>query len=178
MPSTSHDEIRAASFLRAHGLSPERYPKVRGRGRVKTPDYQVCGPDDLFFLCEVKSVLTATGLKGILHRTIFNSLTENIHEAVKQFRAVNSTHSVPNVIIWISHNFQINVHTFLDLVKGGITIQEFLIADLTKFRRGRFDREINDVDLHVWLESDDTPQYVLNNWQPHFAYQLQKTFGF
>src|SRR2546427_4176885 len=115
MAKTNLDENRVCRFLRSHELMPVRYPKIRGRSKTKAPDFQVSGPNDVFFLCEVKSVLTSTGPDGILHSTIFNGLTEDVHEAVKQFRSVNSTHSVPNVLAWVSHNFQINVHSFLDL---------------------------------------------------------------
>ena len=84
------DEDRASRFLEGRGLTLERYPKVAGRGQGKTPDFRVTGPHDTFFFCEVKSVLTKTGPDGILHRTIYNNLPRNIHEAVKQFHSVNA----------------------------------------------------------------------------------------
>lgn len=177
MRTSSRDERRAACFLRSRGLTTERFPKAAGRGKRKTPDFRVSTRDDVFFFCEVKSVLTKTGPEGILHSTIYNSLTENIHDAVKQFGSVNSTHSVPNVLLWISHNMQINVHTFLDLMKGHISIEDILVADLTKFRDGRMAREANDIDLHIWLESDGTPQFVFNGAHRHLFRQLRRVFG-
>lgn len=177
MSKTSPDEDRAGRFLRGRGLVPERYPKTRGRVNRKTPDFHVSGPNDAFFLCEVKSVFTKTGSDGILHRTTYNSLTENIYDAVKQFRSVNATHSVPNVIIWISHNFQINVRTLLNLASGRISIGRPPLVDLTKYREGRLKRVFDDVDLHIWLESDDTGQFVFNPAHGHLTSQLWRVFA-
>jgi len=176
MPKSNADEVRAARFLSASGLTPERYPESREPAKQKTPDFRVTGPGNTHFLCEVKSVRMDFADGPVLHNTIFNNLIDNLRWAIKQFRSVNRIHSVPNVLLWTSHNFRVNVHTFLDLAHGKILVAGESMADLKKFRYGLVRHEFNDIDLHIWLESDDTPHFVFNGARPDLVAQLTGAF--
>lgn len=169
------DERRVEAFLRSRNLNPTRFSKQEKKRYGKTPDYKVDGPNDAFFFLEVKSILTETGPEVILHSTKHGSLTDNIHEAVKQFRSVNNTRSAPNVLVWCSHNMQINFQDLRDLVGGGIVIDGVLCADLRKYRFGRVSSDLPDIDLHLWLD-DDTPQYLFIDEMPHLLGQLRRSF--
>lgn len=176
MPSSGHDERRVERFLASRDLRAERLPRLHYAEEPKTPDFQISGPNGEFLFCEVKSIFTKTSREGILHRTIHNGLTAKFHEAVAQLRTVNSQHFVPNVLAWVSHNVQINVHTFRDLLRGRILIQDKAIADLTPYRFGRLRVDIPEIDLHIWLESDDTPQWMINPTRPEFTNMLFRLF--
>jgi len=84
------DEDMTERFLMALGLKPERFPGKDSRREGKTPDFKVSAPTGEFFYCEQKNVMTKTGQSGIHHGTKHNSMTENIHNAAKKFRAVNA----------------------------------------------------------------------------------------
>lgn len=176
MANSKADEACAEQFLISRGLVPERFAGKDTRRRTKTPDFKVSATTGEFFYCEQKSVYTETGKGGILHRTICNSLTDNIHQAVSQFRSVNSRRFVPNVLIWISHNVQINERRLVELWEGCIKIGDLKIADLSRFRLERFRREFDDIDLHIWLYSDGVPQFILNAADQRFARLLSKIF--
>jgi len=154
------DEYRASRFLESHGLKPNRFPGKDSTRSIKTPDFRVSASNGFFFYCEQKSVLSVTGNDGILHSTINNNLTDNIHDAVKQFREVNSKHLVPNVLLWFSHNCQINDQSLLDLLKGQIEINGKHLANLNKYRHGRIKYDLKEIDLHIWLYSWGDPVYV------------------
>ncbi len=92
----------------------------------RTPDFKGTSlPDGFFFFCEVKSLETKIGSNGILHTRVFNIFTATIHDAFGQFQAVNSQHIVPNVIAYVTHNFQIDWKSFEDFLQGYIDIPEF-----------------------------------------------------
>jgi len=159
------DEERAIRFFESHGLQPKRYPGKDSKRLKKTPDFTVSASNGYFFYCEQKSVLAITGNDGILHSTINNNLTDNIHEAAKQFKEVNSKHLVPNVLVWFSHNCQINDQTLRDLLNGRIEFNGKQLANLLKFRHGRIGHDLEEIDLHIWLYPWGEPIYVFT---PYF----------
>jgi hypothetical protein len=175
MSDNIEDEERVARLLARAGLEPRRYKISQCNPDKKNPDFEVVG-HDTYFLCEVKSICMGIGDGPVLHSTIFNNLTENIHDAIKQFRAANRIHSVPNVLLWISHNFRVNVRTFLDLACGRILVSTEVVADLSKYRYGRMKVEFTDIDLHIWLESDDTPHFIFNDVRPDLKSRLVRAF--
>jgi len=139
-------------ILRSLGLEVSPHPVVRGSNRGLTPDYKVRKDGELVLYCEVKSVLTETHPEfGLLWQTLYNSLTADVHKAAKQFQAVNPDRTVPNVLIWMSHNFQINVNSFVDLAQGKIQIDNIEIADLGRYTRGRFQQDIDNIDMVIWI---------------------------
>ena len=178
MPSSRQDETKVERFLASRHLVAERLPRSIGPEEPEKPDFQVLGRNGELLFCEVKSIFAQTPLEGILHRTICNGLTVKFHKAAAQCRTVNSHHFVPNVLAWVSHNVQINVHTFRDLLRGHIRIDTQIIADLTPYRFGRLRADLPEIDLHVWLEEDDTPHWIIvNSSRPEFVTLLTRLFG-
>ena len=175
MNSSKKDENMAQVFLESCSLIVERYSKSEKNN--DTLDFKVSTSDGGMFLCEVKSIFTKTGERGLLHKTIFNNLSDKVHTAFKQFKSVNSRHLVPNVLIFISHNYQINRHTFSQLINGAIIIDELLVKDLGKYRFGRIKKEIGKIDLYIWLEDQDVAHYFLNPVDRLFAQKLSGIFN-
>lgn len=168
MNKDTPDEKLAKKFLESHQLSPERFDKsVAGR----TPDFKVSSKSGVLFMCEIKSIEGAID-KGILHATIFNNLTKKLHKAYKQFDSVNSQHLVPNVLIWVSHDFQINWHTFTNLMRGKIQIEDRLIRNLGKFTNGRIKHEKLEIDMHIWLHKNGDAEFLVNPTYRDFAHRL------
>lgn len=95
------DETRAERWLAEKGLTTERFSKQEMR-RGRTPDFRIWKGDELRAFCEVKSSPEDQWLNiqiekaapgaiagGSRSDPIFNRLAADIHEAVKQFDAVN-----------------------------------------------------------------------------------------
>ncbi|MFA7059895.1 MAG: hypothetical protein WC156_03660 [Pedobacter sp.] len=149
------DERLVEAYLRKCGLEPERFPGEDSTRHQKTPDFKVSSLSGKFFFCEVKSILTKTTERGLLHATVHNSFTKNIANAVEQFDSVNSHRLVPNVLVWVSHNFQINDQNLCELLVGNISIQGRVSVNLKKYRFSkRTSKNLKNIDLHIWLYHD------------------------
>lgn len=97
-------------YLKSIGLYCIRFSKAEMR-QGKTPDYRVYKNNELKFFCEVKTV-EAIGVGG--DDPVFNKLTDDIHEAMKQFNAVNLEENYPNVLAFVNHNEE-DFYGFTDL---------------------------------------------------------------
>lgn len=159
-----------AMHLRTSGFLAEPFAKDDPRRRNgKTPDLQVSAPGERFFFCEVKSVFSPFDETGIAHTTIANNLADNIHEAAKQFRAVNSLRSVPNVLAWVSHSYRYNITRLVELLEGAVTFSNGEpVADLRSITRGRISRDLPQIDLHIWFIQDDEPSFFVTRSEPLF----------
>src|SRR5258708_2014233 len=109
------DEKRINDYFENCGLAAERFSKVETRAG-KTPDFRVFRDGEFLFYCEVKSSPEDRWLDDQLNNAspdelvgearndpVFNRLTSDIHEAVKQFDAVNKDHKYPNVLALVNH---------------------------------------------------------------------------
>lgn len=102
----------AIEWLVRHGLRAERFTKMEMR-QSKTLDFRVFKGTEFVFYCESKHVqfdewldkelASAQPLEivgGLRHDPIYNRLADRIHDAAKQFEAVNPDHEFPNVLIF------------------------------------------------------------------------------
>ena len=162
------NETRSREFLISQGFRVERFSKAETRVG-KTPDFRVYQGDAFRFYCEVKSVDSDRWLDrlldsappgqivgGVRHDPRFNRLTTDIHEAVKQFDAVNPDLQHANVLIFVN-NLDSNCR-FLDLLSAitgnffADTGESFPIY--TAYSEGRIKNEKLRVHLYVWLDRD------------------------
>jgi hypothetical protein len=101
------DEQQVKTFLERRQLTVGGFSKAEMRAG-KTPDFRVSRDGRLLFLCEVKSSPKDRWLDhrleeappgrvvgGIRKDPIFNRLAGDVHDAVKQFDAVNQAQSHP-----------------------------------------------------------------------------------
>src|SRR5213595_3426775 len=111
-------EQYSADFLARRDFRTERFARAE-MASSKTPDFRVYKGSDFTFYCESKHVqhddwldkqlATAAPLEivgGARPDPIFNRLTVHIHEAAKQFGAVNPDRGVPNVLIFTNSDAQ------------------------------------------------------------------------
>jgi hypothetical protein len=144
----------------------------------KTPDFDVHIPGTLFFYAEVKSVLTGDPTGPIMWDTVYNNLTQDLHKAVKQFDAVNSSRLVPNVLLWCPRDFRVNHSTFYDLLVGKIVVGGKMIRDLSKFRYGRAKADLERIDLHILLDAQNTPALFFMPLDRMFQRELMRAFRY
>ncbi len=165
-------EVPTENFLLSLGLQVERFSNV-GRHSEKTPDFIVSSPEGLFFYCEVKSLTSEKFNEPLETTTANNRLTSNIHQATKQFKAVNSLHLVPNVLVWKALDPRYNIDKLNDLLKGKMILEGKTLADLTKYRK-RIRKDLTSIDLHIWLYPWGEPDYIFTPSQQKFLNDLQR----
>jgi len=174
---TKKDESLVKAYLMKFGLVTDRFAGNDATRNQKTPDFKVISLTEKFFFCEVKTILTKTTEKGLAHRTIHNSFTKNIADAVDQFDSVNYLRLVPNVLVWISHNFQINDQNLRELLTGEISIENRVYVDLKKYRFSkRTCGNLEKIDLHIWLYHDGIGRHFYTSCSEEFHITLSNIF--
>ena len=184
------DEERVKSYLEDQCFTAERFPKAETRAG-KTPDFRVSQDSELLFYCEVKSSAEARWLDEQLNGAapgelvgdtrsdpIFNRLTADIHEAVKQFDAVNKNQEYPNVLALVNHD---DMCGFNDLL--GILTRNFYANDGTahpiyrKFSHGRIKDEKGKIHLFIWLDDHKPDRLLFGQSNDHHHATLCAVFG-
>jgi hypothetical protein len=171
----SPDEQQVALYLGDRRLTANSFSKRELR-EGKTPDFRVSVDGVFAFFCEVKSIEADGWLErqlaqvpagaiagGARNDPIFYRLTNDIHEGVKQFDAVNPRVLHPNVLAFVNHDRDCG---FLDLV-GAVTGN--FVADhgnhpvYRQFLEGRIKQEKHRIHLYVWLD-DFKPERLWFNY--------------
>ncbi|WP_162142158.1 hypothetical protein [Leptospira alexanderi] len=151
-------------------ICPERITTFN----ISKTDFQVKYTDGGFFYCEVKSPKLVFNkiFNGYKHSTILSKLSDLQHTACKQFKKTNPQHIVPNILVWISRDFQLNWTDLESCFLGQITVKSQLIYD---FKKSHFyQKATNDlgiIDYHIWLQAN------MNNTiyeETHFQVQNTK----
>lgn len=169
-------EAQAEAFFQSRGLLVERY--VKGNlGKTRTPDFKVSASNGAFFYCEAKSFPQLSADKGVSPNTLHNSLAGKITKASKQFKAVNPSRLVPNVLAWRATDPRINSQSLEDLLQGYIKISD-VVVDLSKHRFGRVRYHLKDIDLHIWFYPWGEPDFMHTSSDPRFYTNLQRMLQF
>lgn len=159
------NEIQVKTHLESYGLTCKEFTKEEKR-KGKTPDFRVYKNDDLLFYCEVKTREKDCWLDekldnaeqgeiigGICNDPIFNSLSTNIHTAVKQFDAVNPEQDVPNVLALVNHDKNYGFNDLLETVTGNFYSENGGVDPISKqYSEGRIKDEKGRIDLFIWLD--------------------------
>lgn len=185
------NETRAREFLTGCGFCVERFGKRESRAG-KRPDFRVYQGDTFRFYCEVKGVDKDLWLDRLLDQAppgtivgggrpdpVFNRLTDDIRQAVKQFDAVNPDLKHPNVLIFVNNSgSNCDVGTLRNVLTGlffADTGERFPIY--TAYSEGRIKDEKLRVHLYVWLESDGRAYKILPNLSNQQERSLCSWFG-
>jgi hypothetical protein len=171
-------EQAAENFLKQHQLRPERYTKEEMR-QGKTPDFRVFKERELVLYCEAKHAERDTWLEKRLDEAeplelvgggrldpIFNRLSGHIHEAAKQFNAVNPSHEVPNILFFTNSDKRSNIYDLTAVLDGNFRSEDGTLHPIYKqYSEGRIKDEKFIVDLYIWWNDwiDKPPQRF---WMP------------
>lgn len=164
------DEIRVSNFLQRFGLIPIRYNKEELRIMAKTPDFKVEKEGRRALFCEVKSIF-GDGLEGVRNDSTYNGIQNKIHESVKQFQSVNSSHDVPNVLFLVNHEFGIDIIDLYSVLTGNFYAdngEKHLLFE--KYSHGRILNEKDEIDLYIWFQEDSEPYYCFNTGSAFFLH--------
>jgi len=156
----------AVEWLTRHGLRVERFTKLEMR-QSKTPDCRVFKSTEFPFYCESKHVQYDEWLDrqlenakpleivvGLRHDPIFNRLAGHIHDAAKQFDAVNAAHEFPNVLIFTNSDTHCGFPDLLGVLTGNFYAESGAVKPIYKhISEGRIRDEKLTIDLYVWLNA-------------------------
>jgi hypothetical protein len=160
-PNMIDSESMASDFLAQYSLRAKRFSKQELR-KGRTPDFRVFKDGALAFYCEVKE-LTADVNEGLRSDPTFNNLTDDIHQAVKQFRAVNADGAVPNVLVTVNSRRECGFRDLLGVLTG-----YFFVGDGTadkiysQYSEGRLKDDRLLVHLFLWLDRYKAHQFHFN----------------
>ena len=168
----------------------ERFSKVEMRAG-KTPDFRVSRNDEFQFYCEVKSSpadrwldrqfnVDAPGdlVGGVRNDPIFNRLTSDIHEALKQFDAVNENQKHPNVLALVNHDDMCGFNDLLAILTGNFYANDGTVHPIYRqFSHGRIEDEKGKVHLFVWLDDNKPDRLLFNQTNNTHHATLCRVFG-
>jgi hypothetical protein len=165
------DLLLVQQFFAARGLLAQRIPETSS---AKTTDFKILGRGALVAFCEVKSPqdvfderLTAAILEapegqyggaievGPTSRQ-YRRMKGAARQAVAQFNAVNPSHSVPNILMFVNHDSHSNECDFVETVTGYIEGLGYASKSVRA--------EIPEIDGYVWLNAK-TPEMPRMLWQ-------------
>lgn len=178
------DEKKVKNYLEIRGLTVEYFSRAEMR-TGKTPDFRVFKNGKLLFYCEVKSSLKDRWLDSQLKNSdsskliggsrsdpIFNRLSTHIHQAVKQFEAVNKDHQFPNVLALINHDDMSDFYDLEGVLTGNFYANDGITYPIYRqFSHGRIKDEKEKVDLFIWLD-DHKPDGLFFSRANEFHYAV------
>ena len=167
------DEEKVKRYLEGREFTAERFSKALTRAG-KAPDFCVFRNGEFLFYCEVKSIVKDRWLDELLNNAapgelvggtrndpIFNRLTADIHEAVKQFDVVNEDQKHPNVLVLVNHDDACGFNDLLGILTGNFYANDGTAHPIYRqFSHGRIKDEKGKVHLFIWLD-DHKPDRLL-----------------
>lgn len=184
------DERLIADFLSKKGLHAAPFSKQE-RQHLKTPDYSIYKGTNLAFFCEVKTVLRDEWLDHQLDTAppgsiigggrsdpVLNRLTSKIHEAVQQFDVINPYLICPNVLAFVNHDQNSDLHDLVGVITGQFLANgRGLCPIYYRFSEGRIRSEKFRVHLYIWLDEFWGNFYLFNNYAVDHLGRLCEYFG-
>ena len=145
----------------------------------QTPDGYIEG-SGCKYICEVKSPILMfdhdAAPFGYKFSTTHNKILDAIHNAKKQLGKLDTEHSLPHILVYTSAHPQLNYSSFVNAIRGYITLQDGTITtdlrntDIFKSTEGI----IQDIDLYLWFQIGGggnffQASYFGNQESPHAA---------
>lgn len=154
----------AIEWLACHGLRVERFSKAQRR-QSKTPDFRVFKGTEFVLYCESKHVqyddwldkqlANAQPLEivgGPRHDPTYNRPADRIHDAAKQFEAVNGDGQFSNLLIFTNSDTHCGFPDLLSVLTGEFHAEGGAVDPIFKqISEGRIRDEKLTIDLYVWL---------------------------
>lgn len=157
-------EERAIEFFAQYALTCVRYSKTELRAGGKTPDFKVYKgeefvlyaeakhiQEDLWLDNQLKAAPPATPVGGLRPDPIPNRISVDIHQAAKQFAAVNPHHEYPNVLVLTNSDYQCHIGDLTAVIEGNVKFDSGLVEPMFKhISEGRIKDAKHTIDLYVW----------------------------
>jgi hypothetical protein len=170
-------EDLVVTHLERCGFRCEPFTKVEMRAG-KTPDRRVYRGDELAFLLEVKEVVEDDFHNGIRNDPHPNRLASDIHDAVKQFDAVNPTREQANVLAIVNNDAMcgsLDLHAVL--TGNAVTESGEALPIYNRQARGRIREEKFRVDAYLWFEGPTPTHLFLNGRDRRHESKVRRYLG-
>ncbi len=167
------EEKIVKEFLSKKGLCAEYFNKEEKK-KSKTPDFRVFKGNEFAFFCEVKTV-SRDDVEGLRNDPIFNRLTDDIHNAVKQFDAVNGDVEYFNVLAFVNHDRMCDFGDLREVLTGDFYAeggQRFPIS--RKFSEGRIREDKKRIHLYLWLDRAKREELEGRSNRHHLIFNVSK----
>ncbi|QDH22638.1 hypothetical protein [Saccharibacillus brassicae] len=117
-------------------------------GSSKTPDYEVYLNNELVFYCEEKTI-EYDDFEGSKSDPTYNSISSQVHKAVKQFKSVNENRELPNVLAFVNFDNMKDAYDLFITLTGYARLEsgEYLGVHSV----GRVRHDLDQVDLYLWF---------------------------
>ena len=152
-------------LLKRYGLQAKRFDKQEV-GHGKTPDFRVFKEEQFVFFCEVKNpeedkwldkqleeAPSGVVVGGNRHDPIYNRLANRVHEAVKQFDAINPDMNYPNVLVLVNSDYMSDFEDLIAILTGhlpGLTEEHY--PTFFEYSEGRIREEKLRIHLYLWID--------------------------
>ena len=184
------DEKKVQGYLEDYGFVCERFSKEEMKTE-KTPDFKVVKNNEFLFYCEVKSVgedrwldnqldnsPPGTIVGGLRNDPIYNRLTSDIHEAIKQFDNVNGCQEFPNVLAYVNHDELCGFQDLIAIMTGNFYSNDGNSHPIyKKFSDGRIKDEKNRIHLFIWIDDFKLSRLLFNQIDSFHHLNLCGWFG-
>ena len=184
------DEERVKMYLEGRGFTLERFSEAE-MNAGKTPDFRVSRNGDFLFYCEVKSISKDEWLNqqlkspdpdgmagGLRNDPTYNRLTADIHQAIKQFDAVNKDQKYPNVLSFVNHNHMCDNWDLISILTGNAYTNDGEILPIYRqFSHGRIKNERKNIHLFIWLDDRKPDQLLFSQTNENHHAALCKMFN-
>lgn len=184
------DEEMVRGYLEARGFIAERFSKQEQCAN-KTPDFRVSRDGYFAFYCEVKSIIKDSYVDDMLacapagqivggerNDPTFNRLTADVHEAIKQFDAVNAEQESANVLSLINHHDGCGFYDLLAILTGNLYADDGTVHPIYRqFSHGRIRDERRKVHLYIWIDDFKPSQLLFSQTHEKHHASLCNLFG-
>jgi hypothetical protein len=125
----------------------------------------------------VKEIAESNWLGGERPDPVFNRLTDDIHEAVKQFDAVNPQRQIANVLAFVNRDPMCGAEDLRGVLTGAaLTTSGEKLLIYEKYALGRIREERFRIDVYLWLEESGVFQVLLNDGDRRHSDRLRSEF--
>lgn len=183
------DKQRISDFLKSKGLRAKEFKKGATR-KSKTPDYRVFKSEHLAFFCELKSISPDEWLDNQLRNAppvtlvgggrkdpVYNRISNKIHEAYKQFDAVNSGLEYPNVLAFVNHDEMCDARDLFSVITGDFLAEGGVRLPIyRKFSEGRIKEENLQIHLYIWIDDFEENFFLFNTIKKEHFIKLYEYF--
>jgi len=171
------DEKRVVLLLKSLGFSSTSFTK-KERQKSKTPDFKVYSKGKFQFYCEVKTIIEDSWRGGARNDPIFNRLTNDIHEAIKQFDSVNAKLCYPNVLVFVNHDEMCRIDDLISIITGDFFADNGKRYPIYRqFSNGRIKSEKKRIHLFIWVDGAKPPRFLFNQERREFYIHLCALFN-
>lgn len=167
-------------YLESLGFKPDSFSKDELKGG-KTPDFRVFKDDSQVFYCEVKMIAKDQWLNNQLQNSkpgeivggsrndpIFNRISDDIHQAYKQFQSVNAGWHVPNVLAFVNHDNSCSKNDLIEVLTGNFYASDGTVhPTMKRVSEGRIKEEKRFISLYIWMQNGKSSCHVDNSRVGH-----------